>query len=227
MELLSNRTNLTKLLAFSVLWCCFSALASPYQIDDFSEKLSEEVDVSGGILIGYQVAGVAHSPNFTSLYVARPRDVNSFKLEINSIDGIYSAEMNVMFEGWEDSWTKISIPTEFSRALKRYSKDELIAYAYIEQVEPKGKRKKKFHKAFPTSWGAPMKVKNVVGKFFINSAESTASYKVGSQVIYCDKLKSKIQTAFNRTCKLHNLQSGDNLISMKTGRAKKYLIWLP
>lgn len=214
---------LTAIMLFAVL----AYGETPYEIKGFNESLSEQVDVSGGFLIGFQLEGEAKKPNLSNLYVSRPNDISNFNLRLSSIDGVYSAEMEVNFSSWDGAWTQISIPSEHQKELSKYTKQELVAYAYRELDDPKSKRRK-FHQVFPTSWGAPLKEAEFNdGKLFINSAANNSKYATKEDQVYCKDLEFPVKTAFNRTCDASKLKQGENLVVMTAGRRKKYLIWIP
>jgi len=213
---------------FAGLYCAASNAA--YSIEGFNEKVSEQVDVSGGILIGFHYNGSSPAPNLSSLFIARPKSVEDFYLKIRSVDGVYSAEMKVSFDNWTSSWAQIVIPSEHQKFLRKYTKDELVVYAYRELAERRGSKTRKFHLIFPSSWGEPFPEDEVNGRFFINSALPTASYSIpelGTSV-FCKPISAEIRTAFNRTCRIDaGLKNGNNTIVMNTGRNKKYVVWLP
>lgn len=207
-----------------------STVYAAYKIDGFKEKIAEQVEVSGGILIGFQFSSSSSVPDLSNLYIARPKDIDSLYLKISSVDGVYSAEMEVSFDSWSSSWEQIVIPSEHQALLSKYAKDELVVYAFREQEDTRGNKGKKFHNVFPSSWGKPSTESAYRGYFFINSAAPIASYAVpkSGKNVFCKNVRSEIRTAFNRSCSLDSdLKAGNNLVVMKTGRNKKYLVWLP
>ncbi|MDO3381590.1 hypothetical protein [Gilvimarinus algae] len=206
--------------------CWIPAFGQDYQIQGFHESLSEQVEVSGGILIGYQFEGQSSNPKLEDLYLARPEGIETLHLQIRSIDGVYSAEMEVTFTGNGAQWQKLTVPSKYQESLKKYNKNELVVYAY-DEVEDSRNKRKRYHRVIPSSWGKPQ-LKELKGSLYVNSAAPIAKYTATSGSVFCEGVESEARVAFNKRCKIIDaLASGDNLIVMSTGRNKKYIIWLP
>lgn len=197
-------------------------------ISNFSEDYNPQVNVSGGVLIGFQLLGSIPAPDLTKLYVARPKDVDKLNLSITSMDGKYKAEMEVQFIDSDSFWTELSIPSSRTAELKGYSVSELVTYAYTEEVDKRSKRKRTFHRIYPTSWGRPQNSERFDGYFYINSGITKPKYILNKEQFECSPTDSVINTAFNKYCVLSNdFGVGDNLIFLKTGVRRKFLVWRP
>lgn len=197
-------------------------------ISDFSEEFNPEVNVSGGVLIGFQLSGSAATPDLNKLYIARPNDVESINLSLTSMDGKYKAQMRLKFGDSQSTWTEVSIPSKRTEELGEYSVNELVAYAYNEVVDERSKRKRTFHMIYPTSWGFPEKPENFNGRFFVNSGIALPKYILNKEHFECVPTKAEINTAFNKFCALTDeFEAGNNLIFLKAGVQRKFLVWRP
>jgi hypothetical protein len=218
-----------KLLLIVFLFCNFlQAFASDndkVEIVNFSEEFNANVESSGGILVGFHVLGSTTTPNFSNLFIARPHDVDSILLSLTTMDGKYNASMELKFKDSQSIWSEVSIPSKLQSILKTYSTDELVAYAYRKE---KGKNKRVFHKIFPASWGKPLDENSFEGHFFINSGMAVPRYILNTVEFYCIPTNAEISTAFNKYCELsNNFKKGENLIYVKAGVQRKYVVWRP
>ncbi len=225
--------NLLKIIPIACLFLLLNCAladgkAGTVEIINFTEEFNPDVKASGGVLVGFHVTGSVTSPNFEKLYIARPKETESLSLTLTSIDGKYKATMDVKFNEWESIWTEISIPSQKQQQLKKYSADELVAYAYIEIVDERSKWKKTFHNIYPVSWGMPTNMDEFAGRFFVNSGITAPKYNLNNTHHICVSTKSEINTAFNKYCELgEELKPGNNLVFIKAGFERKYLVWRP
>lgn len=205
------------------------AIAAPYseyEITSFSESLSPQVNVSGGVLVSYQMAGASTNADNESLYIARTADTNNLNILIKSVDGNYEAKFKITLNSYSDSWQKVVFPTKYQKKLTSYSAENVSVIAYVETPS---KRKKKLWRVFPTSWGVP---NEELQYFYVNSSGDFAKYVFknikGKKITkYCDPIKVTIQTAFNYRCPIVE-DVRDNLVTFITeidGKKDKYRIW--
>ncbi|GBL05513.1 hypothetical protein [Glaciecola sp. KUL10] len=197
-------------------------------IQDFKEEFNPEVKVSGGVLIGFQLTGSIPKPDLNQLYIARPASLMHVNLSLTSMDGKYKAEMVLDFGESKSTWVEVSIPSERKEELKNYSTNELVAYAYTEIVDERSKRKRTFHKIYPTSWGSPKQPDEFVGRFYVISGIGLPKYTLNKKSYKCAATDADVNTAFNKFCVLNDSFSpGDNLVFLKTGVQRKFLVWRP
>ncbi|MBE8604500.1 hypothetical protein AB6E22_18055 [Vibrio cyclitrophicus] len=199
-----------------------------YEVISVHEEFSENVNVAGGLLIGYEVTGELSAPAINELYVSRPPNVNKLNVDISTIDGIYSATVSLKFQNGEPFWNQITFPSKYREKLSKYAVEQLTAFAYIEQQDKRGR---KFLHVFPISWGMPINSSTKTGYFYINSASNIPMYKPiveGGTNSYCVDVDSEIKISYNFKCKLGEIiPSGNSNVVFKSSRNKKYLIWVP
>jgi len=197
------------------------------RIIDFKEEYSTSVDVSGGLLIGYQVESTPPYSTGHALHFAVPEHINDVHMDISSIDGIYSAQLVIEVEDNKGQWSQVLIPSEHSTELQKYSPEQLVVLAYVE-TQTKGKKKRK--QVFPTSWGRPSE--NQI--FYINTTNSVPTWvsKNGMGEVVkgrCKQVNADIHTAFNFACTLDEaIEPGKTTpITFKAGRPQTHLVWTP
>jgi len=202
-----------------------SVNAEDYKLVDFSEEYSDNVDVSGGLLIGYQLIGSTLTKSKKHIYLSKPDDVDKVEIVISTIDGVYSASMKIEFIRESNGWLPIHFPSEHAEKLKGYDQSELVAYGFTRK---KDRAKKTYLQIFPVSWELPSANSKLKPKFFINSASSMPRYNIKRKDSFCKKINAEVKTAFNFYCDIsEDFPNGNNLILFNTGsgKKKKYLVW--
>ncbi|HCK0618430.1 hypothetical protein CGI93_21370 [Vibrio parahaemolyticus] len=219
---------------FSVVALLFSTnamlslnAATTVKVIDFKEEYSSSVNVSGGLLIGYQVESTPPYSTGDALHFAVPEHINDVHMDISSIDGIYSAQLVIEVEDNKGQWSQVLIPSEHSTELQKYSPEQLVVLAYVE-TQAKGKKKRK--QVFPTSWGRPSE--NQI--FYINTTSPVPTWvsKNGMGEVVkgrCQQVNAEIHTAFNFACVLDEaIEPGKTTpITFKAGRPQTHLVWTP
>lgn len=195
------------------------------EIVDFEEEYSSSVDVSGRLLVGYQMEGDAPYSTGKVLYFATPDSISDVDVLISSIDGVYSAALTLRVINSVGQWSMVSIPSEHYEELEKYSPEELVALAYVE-LPYKGKKKRK--KIFPTSWGKPGERQI----FYINTTSSFPTWVakgMDGKVIKgrCNDLDAEVHTAFNYACVIEGkIAPGQaSPVTFKAGRSQTSLVW--
>lgn len=221
-----------RLLLASLLFCnfflTFASNIDKVEIVNFSEEFDANVESSAALLVGFHVLGSIDTPNFSKLYIARPNHIDSLFLSLTTMDGKYNANMELKFKDSQSIWSEVSIPSKLQSMLKGYSTNELVAYAYRKEKDERGKKKRVFHRIFPASWGKPLDKNSFKGRFFINSGMAVPRYILNQNKFYCKPTDAEIRTAFNKYCELsNNFKKGENVIYIKAGIQRKYVVWRP
>ncbi len=205
------------------------ASENQYEIENFKDSWSSDVDVSGGVLTAYQLRGSISSVQIDKLYIGKAKNIDKLNIRILSIDGKYSAEFVIKFTPTENEWVEVKInETEHNKYLSTYRPEEVSVYAYQEVSH----RRKKVHHVFPTSWGKP-DLSDI--SFFVNSAGEFARLAFvdktkNKHVKYCDAIDGEINTSYNYECKIKQGMEPENGIVIFTttadSKGKKYKIWV-
>lgn len=195
------------------------------EILDFTEEYSTDVDVSGGLLVGYQVESLTPHSTGDTLYFSVPDDINDIYMDISSIDGIYSANLVLKVVNSGTRWTKLTIPSQYIKQLQNYSPEELVSLVYVE-VPTKGKKKRK--QIFPSSWGKPLQRQI----FYISTTSSFPTWSSKNQsgdkiTGRCHRVDSAIHTAFNFACVIDgDIEKGKATpVTFKAGRRQTHVVW--
>lgn len=228
-----NAMNIKRILAsFSLfIWPLFIYASEPdknYEVDSFSESFSDNVNVSGSILVSYLVSGEFDLASPDKLYVFFTPEHPILNVYVVSIDGKYSADATFKINQSETGWIAIALPSKHIQKLKKYKATDLVAYAFADS---KDKRGKYVQEVFPVSWGQP-NFKSF--SFVINSDGFTPNYTfVNSndelETIKCEYLNSSTSRAFNHTCQLSpDLLGKKSTVTFspdEESSGKKYFIW--
>ncbi|MCL1044918.1 hypothetical protein L2737_06195 [Shewanella electrodiphila] len=170
-----------------------------YKIDTFEEDYDAEVPVSGSIMAAYLATGALNYVATESLYIYVVPEKKEVNISVVSIDGHYSADIELTHTSNTAGWINIDIPSEHKKALKKYAHNELVAYVFADSKDGFGLY---VQEVFPSSWGKPTNGQRV---FFINTSGISPEFyykdKSGHTItVPCKEIQNKLTRAFNHSC---------------------------
>jgi|GEM_PF-7124044 len=223
-----------KILATSLIFAISSfavAEQHSYQIISFDEDYAQDVKVSGSIMASYLVTGSLNHAAADSLYIYVVPEKNELNISIVSIDGNYSADIELTHFSDSAGWINIDIPSEYKKDLEKYAHNELVAYVFVDSKDDFGYY---IQEVFPSSWGNPTSGQRV---FLINTSGISPEYyykdKSGNIITApCKEIKNKLTRAFNHSCIYEiSLKNEPTLVLINPtpdadgSSSKKFMVW--